>query len=83
MRIRAKFQLQEHRQTSWGGEHCSHTFIFRPSYDPNIPEDQRFAKASPSGEMSITVDNPPVIEYWTARLGKQFYLDFTPAEDAA
>lgn len=79
MNIRAKFQLQEHRIVAWGGEYRGHTFIFRPSYDPSIPEDQRFAQASPTGEMSILVDNPPVIEYWSAQLGKQFYLDFTPA----
>lgn len=78
MDIRAKFQLQEHRQASWGGDHRQHTFIFRPMYDDTIPEDRRFAQASPSGEMSITVDNPPVVEYWTSKLGQQFYLDFTP-----
>ena len=83
MKIRAKFMLQEHQECSYGGDYRQHTFIFQPAYDPEIPEDQRFAKASPQGEMKITVDNPPVIDYWTKQLGKQFYLDFTPADDAA
>lgn len=83
MKIRAKFMLQEHRQSSYGGNNQQHRFVFRPSYDPNIPEDQRFATATPNGEMEIAVDNPPVVDYWISQLGKQFYLDFTAADDGA
>ena len=80
MNVRAKFMLQEHRVYGYSGEHRQHTFIFRPQYDPNIPEDQRFAKASPTGELTITVDNPTVIAAWEGQQGKQFYLDFVPVE---
>jgi hypothetical protein len=76
MSVRAKFRLQEHREYSSDGKYFGHTFIFRPMYDPSIPEDQRFAEASPSGELTINVDNPAVVEMWKNNLGYQFYLDF-------
>lgn len=75
MTVRAKFQLQEHSIYSYNFGHKSHTFIFRPQYDPSVPEDLRFAKATPTGELKITVDNPAVIEMWRDNLGKQFYLE--------
>ena len=83
MNIRAKFMLQEHRRFSWDGKHFSHTFVFRPQYDPSIPEDPRYNRATPSGEMTLTVDNPAVVECWANQMGQQFYLDFTPAADDA
>ena len=85
MNVRAKFMLQEHAMIGHGGAHIYHTFVFRPQYDDSIPEDQRFATATPTGELRISVDNPAVIAAWTDRQGKQFYLDFTPVEtpDAA
>ena len=81
MNIRAKFMLQEHHQKSYGSKWKGHTFIFQPQYDEKIPEDQRFARATPTGRLEIMVDNPPVVEYWHSQLGKQFYLDFTLAEE--
>lgn len=84
MNVRAKFMLTGHTHNAWGrGD--SHEFEFTPQYDPNIPEDQRFSQASPSGKMTIRVDNPPVVEFWVSQMGKQFYLDFTlaPSDDAA
>ncbi|MBT2418376.1 hypothetical protein J7F01_41080 [Streptomyces sp. ISL-22] len=45
-------------------------------YDPEPPEDQRYAKATPSGSLTIAVDNPAVI----FEPGKQYHLDFTPAD---
>jgi len=70
--------LEEHTKTGHGGEHIYHTFVFRPQYDPSISEDQRFATATPTGELRIHVDNPAVIAAWTDKQGQQFYLDFTP-----
>jgi len=78
MNVQAKFMLQEMQTTSFGGGHQYLTFVFRPQYDPNIPEDQRFAKATPNGELKISVDNPAVAEEWKKMLGKQFHLTFSP-----
>lgn len=80
MNIRAKFMLQEHRIYSWHPDRSQHTFVLRPQYDDNIPEDQRFHQATPTGELTMLVDNPAVVEYLSKMLNKQFYLDFTPAE---
>lgn len=52
------------------------TYRFYPQYDPTVPEDQRYARYTPSGELRITVDNPSVVFV----PGKQYYLDFTPVD---
>jgi hypothetical protein len=81
MIVKAKFMLTSHTHEGYGNNTSSHEFTFTPQYDPNLPEDQRFNKASPSGKMTIRVDNPPVATYWASQVGKQFYLDFTPAAE--
>jgi hypothetical protein len=73
MTVRAKFQLREVHSYAWGGK----KFIFAPQYDTSIPEDARFAKASPSGEFSIVVDNPAVDAQF--KVGEFYYFDVTPA----
>lgn len=82
MQVKAKFMLTSHKHEGHGpgADWHSHEFTFTPHYDPSIPEDQRFNKASPSGQMVLRVDNPAVVEFWAPRVGKQFYLDFTEAE---
>lgn len=76
MKIRAKFQLQEVTENFWNKE--SKVLKFRASYDPNIPEDQRFLKATPSGQFEMQVDNPVAIA--ALELGKYYYLDLTAVE---
>jgi hypothetical protein len=56
MSIKAKFQLQEVRSHYYNP--TGRTLVFRPQYDPSIPEDLRFATATPSGEFTMYVDNP-------------------------
>ena len=75
--VRCKFRLTEVHQFAHGGR----KFIFRPEYDTSIPEDQRFCKASPSGEFQIYVDNPAVFEQW--KVGGYYYFDATPVPAAA
>jgi len=83
MMTRAKFMLTAHTEMAYGPDGWrGHEFKFSAQYDPSIPEDQRFAVASPSGSMTIQVDNPTVIEAWSPMLGKQFYLDFTSEDEA-
>lgn len=78
MTVRAKFQLQEIRQHAGAGAKALvlKTLVFRPQYDNTIPEDRRFAKASPSGEFTIWVDNPAALEQF--ELGAHYYIDFNP-----
>ena len=51
---------------------------FQCSYDPQIPEDQRFQKATPSGNAEFYVDNPLALEQF--ELGKNYYIDFSPVK---
>jgi len=46
--------------------------------DDGIPENQRYAKLTPSGTIEITIDNPPAAEVFQP--GKVFYVDFTETQ---
>lgn len=70
--VRAKFQVQKIARTAWGN---GVEITLSPQYDTSIPEDQRFAKATPSGSITMYIDNPPASEF--LELGKYFYVDFT------
>jgi len=73
--VRGKFKLHEVTQTAWGGD--GRTLVFMAEYDPDSPEDQSYSKATPTGRIQITVDNPAALEQF--ELGKAYYVDFTPA----
>lgn len=51
-------------------------FKFTAVYDPDVPEDQRYAEATPSGQVTIRVDNPDV----SFEPGRYYYLDFNAVE---
>lgn len=72
MTVRAKLTLEEVRDSRWGNK----TLVFTASYDPTIPEDQRFQKATPSGRCELQIDNPVALAQF--ELGKAYYVDFTP-----
>ena len=74
--VRAKFVCQEIRHMYYNP--ASRTVVLRPQYDQTIEEDRRFAKATPSGEMTMYIDNPPAAEFF--ELGKTYYLDFSKAD---
>ncbi|MFI6249059.1 hypothetical protein [Streptomyces sp. NPDC051016] len=88
---RAKFMCRSVEQTSTGPTEVKRyhndaqqpsymtwprTYRFAAVYDTTVPEDQRYAQATPIGELKIQVDNPAVV----FEPGKQYYLDFTPAD---
>lgn len=73
---RAKFQLiREERYANTGQV----KYFFQARYDDTIPEDVRYAKYTPCGELWINVDNPNV----DFGLGVEYYLDFTPVPEPA
>ncbi len=78
MAVRAKFRCTYETNKKWGPEdsHVSRSYDFTAAYDSETPEDQRYAKATPSGTLTIQVDNPAV----TFEPGKSYFLDFTPAD---
>lgn len=73
--VRCKFMLVEVRSHHWTSN--AKTLVFSPQYDTSVPEDQRFAKATPSGRFEMQVDNPLALEQF--ELGKNYYFDATPA----
>jgi hypothetical protein len=78
MSVRAKLKLVEITALSWGS---AKRLKFQAEYDSSIPEDIRFAKASPSGHFEILIDNPEALEKF--QIGKSYYVDASPVPDAA
>lgn len=74
MSMRAKFRVNS---VTFYGDHtnpdASRRYELSAIYDTTTEENRRFTKATPWGELKMTVDNP------AARLevGKVYYLDFT------
>ncbi len=73
MSVRAKFRCVSDELTI-GHPDPQHKYVFRPVYEPDVPEDRRYAKSTPSGEAWLLVTNPAV----TFEVGEHYYLDFTP-----
>jgi hypothetical protein len=72
MGIRCKMHLESIIPQTWGG--CQ--AIFRCQYDPSIPEDVRFTKATPTGEARFSIDNPDAVKQLV--IGGYYYVDFSP-----
>ena len=72
MTVRAKMHLMEITEYAWGGKNLK----FETHYDEDIPEDQRFQKATPSGSITMSIDNPTALAQF--ELGKHYYVDFKP-----
>jgi hypothetical protein len=72
--VKAKMVVSALKEYAWGGKEVT----LQCHYDQSIPEDQRFQKATPSGSISMQIDNPAALEQFG--LGKAFYLNFEPIE---
>lgn len=76
MTVRAKLHLKAMTEYEWGGKKLA----FETRYDTSIPEDRRFQKATPSGEIFMHIDNPTALEQF--KLGGDYYVDFSPVPPA-
>lgn len=74
MAVRAKFRCQS--AETFGPDAEQVNYRFAPVYDQAIPEDQRYARYTPAGELKLTVTNPAV----SFTPGQSYYLDITPVE---
>lgn len=76
--VRAKFRCANRTTTQYGPteQHAYVEFEFQALYDDSVPEDRRYAKATPIGKLTIRVDNPAV----SFEPGKAYYLDITAAD---
>lgn len=70
MTVRAKFRCSK-MEAMYG---TSVKYTFAPVYQPDVPEDQKYEKATPQGELWMVVDNPAV----SFELGEYYYQDLTP-----
>lgn len=79
MSVRAKFKVYAIEASSYGEDgRILKTVKMRPVYADKSPENKEFYKWSPCGELSLGVLNEAASEQF--HLGKEYYLDFTPAE---
>lgn len=76
MTVRAKFQVQSIKETMWNRQ--SREVVLSPVCDDGIPEHQRYAKYTPSGMVTIVIDNPLAVAQF--ELGKYYYVDFNKVE---
>lgn len=84
--MRAKMQVVEVVRSGWqngpdfvGQDRVKMTAVAAKSYPPDgSDEDNTYAKASPSGELTLTIANPALVG--KIQPGRKFYLDFTEAE---
>lgn len=77
MTIRAKFRCTfENNKKYSPTAPPTRSYEFAAIYDETLPEDQRYAKATPWGKLELNVDNPNA----AFEPGKAYYLDITPAD---
>ena len=74
--VRAKFRVHNIGVNSWGTR-----VQMSPVYsDDPSSENKRFWDATPSGDLDITIKNEAAAALF--QLHKEYYMDFTPAEEA-
>lgn len=73
MSVRAKFKVEKIEEYN-GGK----SITLYPVYDSDpSSENSRFYKWTPAGHILLSTVNPAAAEQFA--LGKEFYIDFTPA----
>ena len=80
MNVRAKFRCTRvtHHETYSPTDVCAEV-VLAPVYGTqDRPDNAEWSKATPQGEIKMTITNPTAIEAFSP--GKSFFVDFTPAE---
>lgn len=75
--VRGKFRVTRLTQEAWmqpGGRIVGLGAVYR---DPKSEENTMYHNATPSGEITMTVDNPAAAEFF--QLNRNVYVDFSPA----
>lgn len=75
--VRGKFKLDQITQHSYNNG--ARTLKFNAVSNDGTPENERFHKYTPYGDVTITVDNPRALEQF--EIGKYYYLDFSPVPE--
>ena len=74
--VRAKVYVAELKRQAYNPDGV--TVIFRAATGE---DNKRWALATPNLELSMAIKNPLAADVFEQALGKEFYLDFTPAEE--
>lgn len=74
--VLAKFTVS-HFDTREGAHYVQKSVVLNTQYDPSLPEDRRFTKATPMGEMKMQIDNPEALAFF--KPGKSYYVEFKEA----
>ncbi|MBT2333609.1 hypothetical protein J7E49_06790 [Variovorax paradoxus] len=74
--VRAKFKVQSVTESEGGLKTANLTPVTSGS-----PENEKFFKWTPGGQIQLGTINPGAAEEF--RPGREFYIDFTPADAAA
>lgn len=75
MSVRGKFRLVESTQVDWNKD--ARKLKFQAMCNDVTEKKLKFHKATPTGEIAMTVDNPSAVEQF--EIGKSYYVDFSPA----
>lgn len=71
--MRAKFQVENVKHTTWGRE------VELYAVHSGSPEDNQFASATPAGKLTMTITAASALDF--LQPGKKYYLDFTEAPE--
>jgi hypothetical protein len=81
MSVRAKFYISTLEPTHRSDGQLAGNVKLSPVYssDQNH-ENKKFWDATPSGSITMYINNPEAFKFFAGQLGKEFYVDFTVAE---
>lgn len=75
--VRAKVYVAELKRQAYNPQGT--TVVLRAATSGS-EENKKWAEATPQLELSMTIKNPLAADVFLNTLGKEFYIDFTPAE---
>ncbi len=75
-KARCKFRVQEVTRMGSGGN--MERIKLSAEYDPNDPDDTKFAEATPQGTLDFHLSNPALVG--TFNPGEVYYLDLIPVD---
>lgn len=78
--VRAKFRVESITSSKWGPQQEVRTIKLVPVVGGS-EENKQFYAATPGGSIDLQCLNLKAAEQFD--LGKEYYIDFTPAEEAA
>ena len=78
MKARCKFTVTKVQNLDWN-DYPEKEVTLHTMYDSNDPEDTKFSRYTPVGQMSFNVSNPNVLDMFVE--GRAFYVDLIPVEE--